>query len=240
MAALTDPLIEVASRVTRLPSKDRWVLRGGLVMRAWLSPDPRPVDDVDFLVRAKTFDEVRALVVEAFPESFPDAFEETWSETDFPALRGTLVTGDTVVQVDVGWGDPLPVPNESLTLAGSSFEVPAREVMFAWKVHGLFERGPGRWRPKDLLDVARMMRRCDLQTEVLSTTLVTAFQSRGDDFTVCQRLFDGEFGRSRGSRRRWKKFRSARPDAPDDHLALLDAVAAFLRPLMNRSRMSGP
>ena len=54
-----DALLRVARHVAWHPLRDLVVLRGGLVMRQQVLPMPRPVDDVDFLIRVDAFDAFR-------------------------------------------------------------------------------------------------------------------------------------------------------------------------------------
>ena len=231
---------------------ERFVLRGSLVLAHWLVPHPRPVDDVDFLILTDDLEGVRDAA-----KVFGDVdWEVTWAETPFPGLRGTVRLPETkteadpdpdqdqdpdqdpdpdpnpnTVRVDLGFGDPMHLPPVPLPTPHGPIRAVAPEVLFAWKVHGLFEHGPGKWRAKDLLDAVMMLRHVELQRDALPHTLRDAFVSRGTPLSSTARFFAEEFGQSRGSRRKWRAFRKRRPDAPDDFLALADELRAPLAPL---------
>jgi hypothetical protein len=113
------------------------------------------------------------------------------------------------LQIDVGWGDPLVAPPFALAIEGVPVPVPAvrPEILFAWKIHGLFEFGHGNWHPKDLFDLYLFDRHVTLDAALLAEALRVAFASRGTPLSLADRfLFGTEWGTSRGSRQRWASF----------------------------------
>ena len=221
--------LAIVTHIAGLPSRDRWILRGGLVMRRYLAPMPRPVEDVDYLLLVDDMEGLRELARSAYDVDY----ETTWEETQHPALRADIPVGGASVRIDLGWGDPMPIPPVDMTFGDIIVRVPAAEQLFAWKVHGLFERGRGRWRAKDLYDLYGMIENADMDRDLIPECIATAFESRGDDAEAMTAVFfAGEMGLSRGSRRKWRKLRETRPDAPEDHLPILEAVRSYLRPLV--------
>ena len=79
-----DALHRVARHAAWHPLRDLVVLRGGLVMRRQIQPMPRPIDDVDFLIRVDSFEAFRAVFAAIFPAS---PLEVTWAEMERPGLR---------------------------------------------------------------------------------------------------------------------------------------------------------
>lgn len=66
----------------------------------------------------------------------------------------TRVTNDARFQIDLAVGDPMCVPPRRIAVAGVGDVLAcAPETLFGWKLHGLCEFGPGRWRAKDLFDL---------------------------------------------------------------------------------------
>jgi hypothetical protein len=107
------------------------------------------------------------------------------------------------------------------------------ETLLGWKVHGLYDRGPGRWRPKDLFDVWLLARYAPLDPEVLPLALATAFESRGTPLALTRRLIEGTFGASPWSRRKWAAFRRDRGgDVPEDPAEIVASVAETLAPVL--------
>jgi len=166
--------------------------------------------------------------------------ELTWTETPFPGSRfhvsATMDTQDVLLQVDVGYDDPLvppPVWVDYPTVLGPAVRVLAcrPELGCAWKVQGLFEGK--HWRAKDLHDIFLIARHSPLDRPALTEAVRVAFESRGTPLSAAGRLLRGEFGASRTSRLKWRKFRQERSDPaiPADHREVVAFVAAVLRPV---------
>jgi len=205
------------------------VLRGGLALRVYVGAEERPVDDVDFL-SDDAFDEAVAAVHARLAEGFAlESCETIWEETDHPGRRWSLAVDGAPLQLDLGFGDPRTQAERVLPYPGAEdleVRIPAPETFWAWKVHGLFERGDGRWRAKDFWDL-HLLARHGLDAGACRVALATAFASRGDDFTLMDRfLEDPAWGSSRGSRRKWRYFfeRHLGREAPD-----MDAFVANVR-----------
>ncbi len=183
-----------------------------------------------------------ALAVLAVPDAHPlgtPTFETIWAETPFPGLR----IGVDGLQIDLGWGDPLARPPIALEVEGASLSAVVPEVLYGWKVHGLFEFGHGQWRPKDLFDLWLLDRSVKLDAAALVDATRVAFTSRGTSFALCDRFrTSAEWGRSRGSARRWAWFaRKAPSTAPlPPYTEVVAAVRARLVPLLDRVAPIGP
>ncbi len=233
-----DPLaLAWLRRVARSPHRDELVLRGSIVT-GQLCPD-RGAVDVDHLWRVDAFDaEAARALVRSIAGEDDDvalgeaAFEIIWAETPFPGLR---VRFDGL-QIDIGWGDPLVEPPLALAIEGVPTPLLAvrAEILFAWKIHGLFEFGHGNWHPKDLFDLYLFDRHVTLDAALLARAPATAFSSRGTSLALADRfLFTTEWGTSRGSRQRWTSFgRKRRGTLPLPPLAdVISAVRARLVPI---------
>lgn len=197
-------------RVARSPHRDALVLRGSVVTRHFC-PE-RPTQDVDHLwIGPAAWDAsgARAIVEDVLRE--PDAhafgtpsFEIIWGETPFPGLR-VAIDG---LQIDVGWGDPLVAPPRELVVpdVGAPLAAVTAEVLYGWKVHGLFEFGHGQWRPKDLWDLWLLGRAAAGDDELLRRAIRVSFESRGTSFALTDRFRTPAWGASPSSLRRWKSF----------------------------------
>ena len=238
------------ARVVRVPSlREACVLRGGLMVRRWSGPVLRPVDDLDFLwTESYAPEPVATGLLGALAADLGDGLafdveaarrEIIWAETAHPGLRLHVpvrgADSTTGLQIDVGSDDPLDPPAVECELPSALGPLRVRtvrpETMLAWKVHGLFERGRGRWRPKDLWDVDVLSRHAPREEAAFERALKLAFESRGMSLSEAMRLVEGAFGTSRQSRRKWERFREERgetqvPDLPE----ALCRVATFLRP----------
>ncbi|MBS2015208.1 MAG: nucleotidyl transferase AbiEii/AbiGii toxin family protein [Deltaproteobacteria bacterium] len=216
-------------RMARSPRASSFVLRGSLLVGAW-SKHARPAADVDHLVLGvSSVDEVRAAVEEIL--AMPDegglpldrsrsTHEIIWAETAQPGLRTTLWLGESTLRIDAGFGDPLTQAPAPLHVLGEGPLFGVRpETMFAWKTHGLFEFGRGRWRAKDLYDLWLLDRDVPMDAAALVDATRVAFESRGTELSAASRFLEtSEWGTSRGGRRRWSTFArgaTLRVPAPD-------------------------
>lgn len=198
-------------------------MRGSLVTRRFFPA--RTCEDVDHLLIEGSADELQraADAVIAVPDEEPleiVAREKLWPDTDLPGHRTVFANG---IQVDIGFGDPITVAPERMTIEGANVLCVRPESMIAWKLHGLVELGSrGRWRPKDLHDLF-LYASLTVEEEEVKKAIAIAFSSRGHSVALLEPLMtDATWGTSRGSRNRWKRFRrDEAPTAP----ALPDVLA---------------
>jgi hypothetical protein len=252
-------LVGVLRRVARTRARETLVLRGGLLARLWSLPAHRPADDVDFLAtfafdRERTVSMLREALTSSsnsadriedgvtfLSEQFHD--QVIWEETHSPGVRVIVPARCEYyafeVQIDVGFGDVLEPPAIEFDYPAPDSDLPVRllatpvELGIAWKLHGLFEFGRGRWRAKDLWDLYLWGHHATVDRAQLMRAVRVAFESRGLALTETQRLFQNDFGLSRGARRKWSTFRRRRhdPSIPEEHLPVVQWVADYFRPL---------
>jgi hypothetical protein len=247
-------------RLAGSPAAEALVLRGGMMMRLWAGPVPRPVEDIDFLAlfpfdTASTITRLESVCrVEVSDGLRFGALrsEVIWAETDFPGVRAFVEVAlpeaevPFELRIDTGYGDPMDPPPAWMDhplLEGASARVLAcrPETLFAWKVHGLFERGKGRFRPKDLFDVYLLAKQAPLDPALLPRALRLAFDSRGDSLDLTSRLVSGEFGKSPWSLEKWARFRNSLPEGRPEQLAeVVASVAAVLGPVVTAARELPP
>lgn len=240
---------------------EAFVLRGGMLTSCYCAPVPRVVEDVDFLALlpfGAGGEEATRRLLSACAQDVGDGVvldaaaavtAVIWAETAFPGVRARVpvrVEGAAgVVQVDVGFGDPVVPEVEWLEYPARAgavrVQVVQPETLFGWKVHGLFERGYGQWRPKDLYDLWLLLRSGRLRAEWLPRCVEVAFASRGTPLSVAERFLRGPFGRSKGSAARWLRFRRAgsAEHIPERLTEVIDEVAAALRPVFDLTRCAG-
>lgn len=225
-------------RVARSPAAHGWVLRGSIVTAAVCDGARAPVDADHLLPGPKTLDVAAAAaairtVAAVEDEGGPITVESatpTWLVTTSPGLRVVLARGGERAQVDLAAGDPMAVAPRSLHVRGvGDLLACAPETLFAWKLHGLVERGRGGWRAKDLFDLDLLWRAAALDLEGTRAEVALAFAARGqapsslDDF----RTRPG-WGTSPGSQRKWARLTRRHPDViePGALLATRERVRA--------------
>lgn len=141
--------------------------------------------------------------------------------------------GEALLQIDLGQGDELVLPPVNVSVDDNPPVLAVQpQTMFAWKTDGLFEFGHGSWRAKDLYDLWLLDQHVPLVHDALVTSLRAAFRSQRMELSVADRfLFTEEWGRSRGSRRRWESFgRKAAVGASFPEL--VEAITAIRRRLL--------
>jgi len=227
----------VLRRWSRHPAADSLLLRGGLLTRQLVDVD-RTVDDVDFLATyahdpRRTERDLRdALGLEGPALECVDIF----AETAFPGIRCLAQLDGSEVQIDVGYGDPATASILEYTcLDGEILQIPSvdRETMISWKLHGIFERTDNTWRVKDLHDLDLLLSG-DWNEDALIAAVELAFSSRDAPLRLIRRVWSGQFGTSRRSRKKWEKFVRDHPERQpsSDIASTIASVSAVIRPLL--------
>lgn len=191
----------------------RLVLRGSLLTSLWVPG--RGVNDIDVLVDGAWTPQTLTPVLREALATLPAQVELTviWAETDFPGVRATVRDGDELVQVDFGWGEQLAVAPVPTLVRGLRFRAVTPEVMFGWKVHSLVEHGPrGRWHAKTMADLFLLLRHVTLDASLCRRAVQASFDSQRMPLSTLDGFFDDEtWGRSRGSRNKWKSYAKKSP-----------------------------
>ncbi|HVK11543.1 MAG TPA: nucleotidyl transferase AbiEii/AbiGii toxin family protein [Gemmataceae bacterium] len=247
----------VLLRLARLTHAESFALRGGMLMRLWFRPVPRPAADLD-LVALFPFDvdETRRRFaplladrgvddgVALDPERF--RVEGIWQNTDFPGVRvhaaGDVGGTEVDFQVDVTFGEPLDPPPVAGDYAMAHSPHAARlrmcrpETIVGRKLHALYHMGRMHWRAKDLNDLRLLTTRVPLDTGSLAGAIASSFTSRGDAPADARRFFAREWWALKRSAARWHEFALASPDpdVPRNLPGVVAAVAARLGPTLDR------
>jgi hypothetical protein len=231
----------IIERVAR--SGEPFVLRGGMLTRAWVAPLPRATRDLDFVgdfafdiadtarrlrgALALPLDDGACLDLDRF------AARGIWEDTAFPGVHVDVAIGiavaDATIGIDVGFRDPL-VPPPTTGLFGA--RVVRAETQLAWKLHALAESGDA-WRPKDLADLWLYATRVPLDDALLAPAIDAAFASRGYPPAGARAVLDDARWTTKAARVRWN---GARGIAVGDALAAVrERLAAPLAALDGRS-----
>jgi hypothetical protein len=236
-------IVGAIARIARAPEGASFVLRGGVLTRAWIAPLRRPARDLDY-VGDFPFDVegTARRLAPALAMELPDgvridapraAVRGIWLDTEFPGVRVDLAIGlgrpDQRLSLDIGFGDPLVPPATPLELVGGVVVRAVRpETQLAWKLHGLAEMGAS-WRPKDLADVWAIAARVPLDHTALSRAIEAAFGSRGLPAAAAAAALRAPHWPTKAARVRW----AAQPrDGVPDLEQTLAEVRARLAPVL--------
>jgi hypothetical protein len=254
-AARGEPLAEAVrhhlilgtiARIARAPEGASFVLRGGVLTRAWIAPLRRPARDLDY-VGDFPFDveDTARRLAPALAMELPDGVQldapratvrGIWLDTLFPGVRVELAIGlgraDQRLSIDIGFRDPLVPPATLVELAGGVAVRAVRpETQLAWKLHGLAEMGPS-WRPKDLADLWAIATRVPLDPAALPPAIAAAFESRGMSGADAARVLRAAHWDTKTARVRWAA--QSRDGVPDLAQTLAEARARLAPVLETR------
>jgi hypothetical protein len=229
---------------------DQLMLRGSLLTRYFCAPARRRAQDLDFLALFP-FDlaRVEAMLAEILGAGADDGCRYElrraalmWEDSPFPGVRfdleATALGEAAPLQVDVSFHDPVVPPPfwldypAVIPVLGARVLVCRRETAISWKTHGLYERGLGTFRPKDLADIALLGRHVEIDRPALEEALVSAFATHDTPLACTDRLAAGRFGRTRWSQHKWQRFLAggAIPGVANDISEVVAEVAALLAP----------
>ena len=245
----------VLLRLAQLPDAGGLVLRGGMLLRHWFRPLPRPAGDLDLVAPSPlTTEEAAHRYLPLFADAAVNdgvAFdadrlqvEGIWLHTDNPGVRiyacGTLGEDEANFQVDITGGPPprpAPVFGELSTACGH----PARvwmcrpESIVGQKTQALWHLGMLGWRPKDLNDLHLLLTRVPMDEADLRGATAAYLADIGGTGVDARALFGpSSWWRMKLSVARWLDFvKSAREqNVPRDLAAVVAQVADRLEPIL--------
>ena len=186
-------------RLSRSRHAERFVLKGALLILAWLGETLRPTRDADLLGFGELADdellgifrEVCGVEVEPDAATFDAGSVEVVPIREGDAyggrritLRGRIGTARVSVQVDIGIGDavtPAPEWLEYPSLLG--FPCPRlraypRETVLAEKLHAMVVLGMRNSRMKDYFDVHALLREGEYDGALLARAIAATFERR--------------------------------------------------------------
>jgi predicted nucleotidyltransferase component of viral defense system len=201
-------------RLSQSEYAKRFILKGGLMLRVWNSPEIRPTMDIDML--AKTSNDagkLKAQVEEMLSVDVePDGliFSQESIQTELIAedanyqgvrirFRGNLGSARINVQLDIGFSDVVyPPPIESAVPTMLDFAAPVllcycRESSIAEKFEAMVKLGIVNSRMKDFYDIWLLSRQFDFNGSVLSRAVELTFENRRTDLPENIEAFQDAF-----------------------------------------------
>lgn len=244
-------------RLSRSSHADRFVLKGGLLLLAWLGEAIRPTRDVDLLgfgdlgaeALAATFAEICALKVQPDGLDFdPGSIRVVAIRPEDPyggrrlTLFSRLGSARLRVQVDVGIGDAVTPEPEMLDYP-SLLDLPRPrlrayhpETAVAEKIHAMVSLGSKNSRMRDFFDIRALAMNLSFDGATLAESLRTTFEHRHTAIPEAAPLaLTPAFAGIEGKRAQWAGFlrRSRISSAPAELEAVIDAVASFAGPVLS-------
>ena len=238
-------------RLSTTPHRDRFVLKGAMLMTTWFDDPYRPTRDVDFLGYG-----------DSTPESMLAVFREICAiegndgvTFDVDALRVDLIREELeygglrlrttsrlagariTVVIDIGFGDAIEPGIEEINLPVLlDFPEPrlrayARETVVAEKFQAMVMLGLANSRMKDYYDIWMLSRSYEFDAERLSRAIAATFARRG--IAIPEEVPDAltaAFATDAAKQRQWAAFvRDLAVDVPALETIVID-LASFLMP----------
>jgi hypothetical protein len=252
-------------RLGRSDHRDRFVLKGALLLRHWLGVDARPTRDIDLLGPVTLDAELlRAVLGEILRFEVEDdgiefqldsiAVHPTRLESPIVGLRAKFDAqlGRTRLryQVDVGLGDAVFPPAEEVVPGGllgfplASVRAYTPYTTVAEKLQALVELGEANSRLKDYYDLALLPRTLAFDGQILVESIQRTFARRSTP--VPKELPVGltdAFAREPLNAGRWKAFLEKGGMLKTVNLDLLQIVGesrSFARPVLEAARAARP
>lgn len=198
----------VLLRLARRPDAGEFVLRGGVLMRHWFRPVPRPAADLDLIVSfpfdvEQTAGRFHALLADAAPDGVAFDVERVrvtaiMLDTGRPGVRafasGVVGGVEADFHVDFTFGPPpRPAPTfaEIPTACGQAAGVWAcrPETIAGQKVQALLHLGMLSWRPKDLNDLRLLLARVPMDAQELRGAVAAYADDLGRTMDDARTLF---------------------------------------------------
>ena len=201
-------------RLSVSPYKDRFILKGALMLRVWDAPQFRPTMDIDLLGRINNDQESIAaqvrdiLVLDVIPdgmEFLSDSVktEPITEEADYSGVRvrflATLDSARVHLQLDIGFGDiVLPEPERLAFPVVLDSTAPvllcySRESTIAEKLHAIVKLGMINSRMKDFYDIWLLSRQFSIDRTVLKQAIEVTFRERHSVMPESTVTFTDEF-----------------------------------------------
>lgn len=243
-------------RLSRSRHADRFVLKGALLLLAWLGETIRPTRDADLLGfgdlsdegLAATFVEICKMDVEPDGMTFDASSIRVAAirpEDDYGGQRITLLgrlgPARLRVQVDVGIGDAVsPEPDwleypSLLDLPRPRVRAYRPETVIAEKVHAMVVLGAKNSRIRDFFDVHALAMHESFAGDVLAGALRATFERRRTEIPAALPLaLTPGFADVEGKRAQWSGFvRRIRSSAGAEDLGdVIAVIAAFVGPAL--------
>jgi hypothetical protein len=244
----------VLLRLARRPDAGEYVLRGGMLMRHWFRPVPRPAEDVDLVASfpfsvedtAGRFLPILADGAVADGVAFDAGearVEGIWLETGTPGVRvfvtGTAGGAEIDFHVDITFGPP-PRPAPVFAEVPTALGEPARlcvcrpEAVAGHKMQALWHRGMLGWRPKDLDDLRLLLARVPMDPADLRVAIAAYLADVGTAGDDARALFGpASWWGMKLASARWLDFaKAAGRDVPLGLAAVAAEVAGRLAPVL--------
>lgn len=240
-------------RLSVSPHRDRFVLKGAMLLTIWIEERQRATRDVDLLgfgdaapeAMLVTFREICAIVVDDGLVFDGDGMrvDAIREELEYGGVRlrttATLAGARIPIVVDIGFGDAVEPGIEEIELP-VLLDMPApqlraypREAVIAEKFHAMVALGRANSRMKDFYDVWVLLNTYQFDPDRLARALAATFERRKTALPV--RIPDAltsEVARDPRKQRQWAAFAEQLETTVPPLIEITDELAQRLMPIV--------
>ena len=239
-------------RLGESPYRERFVLKGAMLLALWGETIYRPTRDLDLAGYGSSLPEdIRAAIRDICAVPVADdgiifsgealTIEPIRGQDEYDALRirfGATLDGARIpMQIDIGFGDAIhPPPMDAhypVLLDGPRPQIRAypREAVVAEKLHAMVAHGERNSRYKDFYDLHVLAQNFDFDGEHLVHAIGATFEQRRTSVSeVLPVALTPPFYVDAGHAERWARYRNRNdlPAVPFDFATVGDRVRSFL------------
>lgn len=248
-------------RLSLTAHRDRFVLKGAVLITTWLDNPHRPTRDIDFLgfgdpspeTVLNAFREICAVTVEDGIEFDVAALrvDQIREELEYGGLRirtiATVAGARVNVVIDVGFGDAIEPGIEEtevpvlLDLPAPRLRAYARETVIAEKFQAMVMLGRANSRMKDYYDIWALSRTHEFADGRLARAIAATFARRQTEIPVePPDALTIAFAEDPMKLRQWAAFTVDIAIQPGSLAQVIDDLAGFLMPHAAEARAIGP
>jgi predicted nucleotidyltransferase component of viral defense system len=244
-------------RLAQSPHRDRFILKGAMMLVAWRAPTARPTMDIDLLGRGRNHtadleSTVRELChLDITP---PDGMafdaesvvgEQITVESEYVGVRVNFIarlgTARVRMQIDVGFGDAVVGAETDIELPTIlDFPPPrltgySRETAIAEKLNAMFQHGRLNSRMKDYFDIGLLSQHFEFSGAELARAIEATFSRRGTPLSATPIGLADAFAAESGKQVQWAAFlrKIQAQDCTDRLLEQLLSLRRFLEPVLH-------
>lgn len=242
-------------RLSRSSHRQKFILKGALMLTVWKVAPGRSTKDIDLLGRTANDIDHMIGIVQAICAEEVDAdglefdastvqAEQIAEEGEYAGVRlrldGTLGTAKVKLQLDVGFGDSV-IPAAKVLDYPTLLDMPAprvrgysRESAISEKFHVMAHRGLLNSRMRDYFDIWALSRQFEFEGEVLARAIRATFDRRGLAIPARPVALRGEFASDTSKVAQWRGFlrKTRLSGAPENLADALAQVRRFLGPVI--------
>ena len=233
--------------------RDRYVLKGGMLLALWGDAIYRPTRDLDFTGDGDASEnEIASTVADICAVQVPDdgitfntsnlivepIHEDGTYQSHRARFEATVARARVRMQIDFGFGDSVyPPPTEVdfpvlLEAPRPRIRVYSREAVVAEKVHAMVVNGERNSRHKDFYDIYTLARHFSFEGIQLTTAVRTTFKRRRTPFAQAMPVaLTPQFYQDAARVERWRGYVNGTKlhDPPSHFASVGDTLLSFLR-----------